>query len=140
MSADEFEILVTELLTAIGFDAEHVGQPGDGGIDITGKLRIYEFATVDLMVQVKRYAKGKIDHRAVKQFRSSVPEKTQAAFVTTSDFTPKARDEAEKAGFKKIGLINGDQLIDILIETYENLSDEVRDKLKLRKPLIPGSK
>lgn len=140
LSAEEFEILIQQLLTAIGFDAEHVGKSGDDGIDVVGKLRVYEFAAVNLLVQVKRYHSGKVDHNAIKRFRSSVPERSQAAFVTTSDFTSKARDEAEKEGFKKIGLINGTQLVDILIEHYDDLDVEVRNQLKLRKVLIPGTK
>ena len=140
LSAEEFEILIQQLLTAIGFDAEHVGRSGDDGIDVIGKLRVYEFAAVNLLVQVKRYRSGKVDHNAIKHFRSSVPERSQAAFVTTSDFTAKARDEAEKEGFKKIGLINGPQLVDILIEHYDDLDMEVRGQLKLRKTLIPGTK
>ncbi len=139
LSADEFEILVTELLTAIGVDAEQVGRPGDEGVDVIGKLRVYEFATVDLLVQVKRFASGHVNHNEIKRFRSSVPERAQAAFVTTSKFTSKARDEAEKEGFKKIGLISGAQLVDILIEHYDDLSAEVREKLNLRKTLIPGT-
>lgn len=138
LSAGDFEILVTELLTAIGFEARHVGKSGDDGIDVAGVLRVYEFAEVDLKVQVKRYKlQSKINQAAVKHFRSSVPEKSQAAFVTTADFASKARDEAEKTGFKKIGLINGSQLVDILIEHYAALSPEMREKLNLRPTLIP---
>lgn len=138
LRADEFEILVKELLSAVGFDdAEHRGQPGDGGIDVTGKLRVYDFASIDIMVQVKRYKSGAIDHKAIKNFRSSIPDQAQAAFVTTSNFTEKARQEAEKDGFKKIGLINGSQLVDILTDHYDDLSEELRDKLNLRKTLIP---
>lgn len=140
LSADEFEILVGELLTVIGFDAERVGKVGDGGVDVKGKLRVYEFATIDLMVQVKRYASGKISHQDIQRFRSSVPERTQAAFVTTSDFTAKAREEAEREGFKKIGLINGVQFVDILVEHYDDLSEEVRNQLNLKKTLLPGTK
>ncbi|MCC6615301.1 MAG: restriction endonuclease [Anaerolineae bacterium] len=135
---DELEILVKELLAAIGFeDAEHKGRPGDEGIDVTGKLAVYEFAAIDIMVQVKRYKSGRVEHRAIKAFRSSVPERAQAAFVTTSDYTAKAREEAQKEGFKKIGLINGGQLVDILVEHYDSLSEELRRKLNLRKTLFP---
>lgn len=137
LSADDFEILVTELLSAIGFDAQHVGKTGDDGIDVRGTLRVYDFASVDLSVQVKRYKSGKINQSLIKQFRSSVPERSQAAFVTTSDFNSAAREEAEKEGFKKIGLINGVQLVGILIEHYDDLDQAVREKLNLRKTLIP---
>jgi restriction endonuclease Mrr len=46
-----------------------------------------------------------VNHTAVKEFRASVPEKAQGAFVTTSRYAKKAREEAEKEGFKRIGLI-----------------------------------
>lgn len=138
LRADEFEILVQELLAAIGFeDAEHTGRSGDEGIDVTGKLSVYEFASIDIMVQVKRYHSGKINHGMIRAFRSSVPERTQGAFVTTSDYTEKARAEAQRDGFKKIGLINGSQLVDILVEHYDDLSDDMRKRLNLRKTLVP---
>lgn len=137
LSAGDFEILVTEMLNAIGFEAEHVGKSGDNGVDVEGVLRVYEFATVDLKVQVKRYTQNKISHTDIKHFRSSVPEKSQAAFVTTSDFNKKAREEAEKRGFKKIGLINGKQLVGILVEHYDSLSPELKEKLNLQHTLIP---
>lgn len=138
LRADEFEILVRDVLAAIGFeDAEHTGRSGDNGIDVKGKLAVYDFASIDIMVQVKRYKSGRIDHQIIRDFRGRVPERSQAAFVTTSDFTERARQEAQKEGFKKVGLINGSQFVDILIEHYDDLSDEVRAKLNLRKTLIP---
>jgi restriction system protein len=136
---DEFEILITNLLTALGFEAEHTGKTGDGGVDVQGTLNVYNFATVDLNVQVKRYKLGStISHKTVRDFRASVPEKVQATFVTTSTYTQKAREEAEKEGFKKIGLIDGGQLVDILVEEYEHLPLEVREKLGLRRVLVPS--
>lgn len=137
LSADEFEILVEALLGAIGFDAKKVGKSGDNGIDVEGTLSLYEFASVELKVQVKRYARDRISHNAIKDLRGSLPDQSQGAFVTTSDYTAKARDEASKEGFKKIGLINGEQLVDILIEHYDDLPSEIKDKLNLRRMLIP---
>lgn len=141
LSPDEFEILITELLAGIGLtNAEHTGKSGDDGVDVQGTLEVYSFMSVDLKVQVKRYAHDKISHQTIQQFRSRVPERSQAAFVTTSDFTSKAREEAEREGFKKVGLINGIQLVGILVENYDHLSEEVKTKLGLRKTLIPGLK
>ncbi len=138
LTPDEFEILVTELLSAIGFESEHVGKSGDNGIDVQGKLDVYGFANVDLMVQVKRYRPGAtIDHKIIKSFRGSVPDRCQAAFVTTANFTAKAREEALRPGYKRIGLINGAQLVDLLTEHYDDLSPELKEKLHLRMTLIP---
>lgn len=139
LDSDEFEILVTELLTALGFEAEKTGKSGDGGVDVQGRLTVYNFAAVDLNVQVKRYKLGNtVGHNAIKEFRASVPDKAQAAFVTTSGYTRKAREEAEREGFRRIGLIDGEQLVDILAEEYERLPAEVREKLGLRRVLVAG--
>jgi restriction endonuclease Mrr len=92
---------------------------------------------VDLKVQVKRYRLGNtVDHNTVEEFRSSVPGQAQAAFVTTSGYTRKAREEAEREGFKRIGLIDGRQLVDVLSEEYDRLPAEVREKLSLRRVLV----
>ena len=137
LDADEFEILVSELLTALGFEAEKTGKTGDGGVDVEGALTVYGFANMDLRVQVKRYKlTNTVGPKDIKEFRASVPEKAQAAFVTTSGYTKKAREAAEKEGFKRIGLIDGGQFVDILTEEYDRLPTGVREKLRLRRALV----
>jgi restriction system protein len=138
LDPDEFEMLITELLTALGFEAEKTRKTKDEGVDVEGTLNIYGFASVDLSVQVKRHAiANTIGPRPIKDFRASVPERAQAAFVTTSRYTKPARKEAEKEDFKRIGLIDGEQLVDILTEQYERLSIEMRERLGLRRALVP---
>lgn len=78
-----------------------------------------------------------IDRQEIKKFRGSVPERSHAAFVTLSDFSKDARDEAIREGYKRIGLINGRQLVDLLVEHYEDLSDEMKLQLRLRYALMP---
>ncbi len=137
LDADEFEILVAELLTALGFEAEKTGRTGDGGVDVEGTLDVYGLASVDLRVQVKRYkVTSDIGPKVIKEFRASVPDKAQGAFVTTGGYTETARREAEREGFKRIGLIDGGQLVDILAEEYDRLPQEVREKLGLRRALV----
>ena len=139
LDADEFEILVAELLTALGFEAEKTGRAGDGGVDVEGALHVHGFASVDLRVQVKRYkVASNVGPKAIKEFRASVPDKAQGAFVATSGYTEKARQEAEREGFKRIGLIDGGQLVDILAEEYDRLPQEMREKLGLRRALVVG--
>ncbi len=138
LDPDEFEILVAELLTALGFEAEKTGRTGDGGVDVEGTLDVYGLASVDLRVQVKRYKLGNtVGHKDIRDFRSSVPDKAQGAFVTTSGYKRKAREEAEREGFKRIGLIDGEQLVAILAEEYDRLPPEVREKLGLRRAVVP---
>lgn len=60
LDAGEFEVLVSSLLTAMGFEgSEVVGGPGDGGVDAKGVLQVANVAHIDLYVQAKRYAKDR---------------------------------------------------------------------------------
>lgn len=134
----EFEILVGHVLSAVGFDGtEVVGKPGDGGVDATGELNVAGLAKIKIFVQAKRY---KIDARiagtTVKQLRQSIPSNGQGAFITTADFQKAAHDVALETGFPRIGLVNGRQLVDLLIEHWDDIDEEFRKRLGLRTGLV----
>jgi len=134
----EFEILITHLLTVIGFEgSEHLGKIGDGGVDATGELNISNLAKVKVFVQAKRYKLGtKISAGTVKALRQSIPFGGQGAFITTCDYQTAAKEVALESGFPRIGLINGKQLVDILVEHWANLPTEFKDKLGLKLGLV----
>ena len=134
----EFEVLITHLLTALGFEGgEHLGKPGDGGVDATGELNIANLAKVKVFVQAKRYKLGaKISANVVKQLRQAIPFGGQGAFITTADFDKKASDVAQEAGFPRIGLINGNQLVDLLVEHWDDIPTDFQDLLGLRPGLV----
>ena len=89
----EFEILITHILTALGFEgSEHKGKVGDGGVDATGELNVANMAKIKLFVQAKRYKLGtKINANVVKALRANIPSGGQGAFITTSDYQKKAK-------------------------------------------------
>lgn len=136
----EFEILITHILTALGFEgSEHIGKVGDGGVDATGELSISNMVKVKLFVQAKRYKLGSnITASVVKALRSNIPSGGQGAFITTADYQDKAKEIAVEDGFPRIGLINGNQLVDILAEHWYDIPVEFRDKLNLKIGLIPN--
>lgn len=136
----EFEILVKHILSALGFEgAEHTGRTGDGGVDVKGILDVSGLARIQLFVQAKRYQQGsKISANVVKELRSSIPQGAQGAFITTADFQHKAKEIANEAGFARIGLINGEQLVDILTEHWEDIPTDFKEKLNLKLGLITG--
>ena len=72
----------------------------------------------------------------VKQLRTAIPVGGQGAFITTADFQSAAAEVAVEAGFPRIGLINGKQLVDLLVEHWQDLPIEFRDRLGLRIGLI----
>ena len=135
LSAKEFEILVGELLAALGFDDPEVtGKPGDGGVDVKGVLNVSNLANVELFVQAKRYKSNQVGASDVHKLRETISQSGQGAFITTSDYQSKAHEAAE--GFPRIGLINGHQLVDLLIEHWGAISEEFREQLGLKPGLI----
>jgi restriction system protein len=134
----EFELLITDLLTALGFEgSEHTGKVGDGGVDATGELNVSNLAKVKVFVQAKRHKIGsKIDANTVKALRQNIPNGGQGAFITTSDYQDAAKKIALEPGFPRIGLINGNQLVDILVEHWEDISEDFKKKLNLKLGLV----
>jgi predicted Mrr-cat superfamily restriction endonuclease len=140
LDAKEFEILVGHLLTALGFEGSQVtGRSGDGGVDAIGELNAFNLAKVKVYVQAKRYAPGtKIAANIVKQLRQSIPVHGQGAFITTTDFQSSAHDVAVESGFPRIGLVNGRQLVDLLIEHWDDIPAEFQNRLGLKPGLVRG--
>jgi hypothetical protein len=138
LDAGEFEVLVGHLLTALGFEGSEVtGKPGDGGVDATGELNVFNLAKVKVFVQAKRYAIGtKITASTVKNLRQAIPFGGQGAFITTASYQPAAADVALEPGFPRIGLINGHQLVDLLVEHWNDIPEEFRERLGLKPGLV----
>lgn len=134
----EFEVLITHLLTALGFEgSEHSGRSGDGGVDATGMLNVANLAKVKVFVQAKRYKLGsRISAGVVRQLRQAIPFGGQGAFITTADFQSAAAEVALEPGFPRIGLVNGRQLVDLLVEHWDSIPQEFRERLGLRSGLV----
>ncbi|MBX7237482.1 MAG: restriction endonuclease [Caldilineales bacterium] len=115
---ERFEALIRELLIQMGFDENTVKTTpysGDGGIDVTGVYRAAGLTNVSAAVQVKRW-KGNVGAPVVTQLRGSLEVHQQGIIITTSDFSKSAREEASAPNKTRIGLINGKELIDLLIK------------------------
>lgn len=138
LDAKEFEILVGHLLTALGFEGSEVtGKSGDGGVDATGELNVSNLAKVKVYVQAKRFKLGaKVSANTVKQLRQAIPIGGQGAFITTADYQARATEVALEPGFPRIGLVNGRQLVDLLIEHWADIPEDFRDLLGLKPGLV----
>ncbi|MDQ3816797.1 MAG: restriction endonuclease, partial [Acidobacteriota bacterium] len=88
---------------------------GDGGIDVRGTMVVGDVIRTRMAVQVKRW-KNNIQSPTIQQVRGSLGTHEQGLIITTSDFSSGARTEAERANAIPVALMNGDQLIELLIE------------------------
>ncbi len=134
----EFEILVAHVLTAVGFEGSEVtGKSGDGGVDATGELNVANLAKVRIYVQAKRYKRDtSITATTVRGLRQAIPFGGQGAFITTAKFQQKAYEVALEPNFPRIGLINGEQLVDLLVEHWGTIPVDFQEKLGLKPGLV----
>ena len=110
-----FEQLVGELLRALGIsDVEVTAYHGDTGIDATGVYELAEGLEVRIAVQAKRQ-KNSVGRPVVQALNGSLKPSEQGLIITTSDFPGSARAEAAREDKPSIWLINGTQLVKLLI-------------------------
>lgn len=117
---DFFERLIVQLLVAMGYggsasDAGRaLGKSGDGGVD--GVIDQDALGLDRIYVQAKRYADNKVSAGDIRDFFGSLDrfKATKGLFVTTSGFSPAAKETAELLS-KRIVLIDGTTLTRLMI-------------------------
>lgn len=127
MPPKKFEGLVLDLLLEMGFDETSLKVTPyvrDGGIDVMGVYRAAGLTEVNAAVQVKRW-KNNVQAPTVTGLRGSLQVHQQGIIITTGGFSSGARKEAEAPGKTRIGLIDGKQLIELLVKHHVGTADRV---------------
>ena len=119
--SDFFEELVLDLLVEMGYggsraDAETVGRSGDGGID--GIINQDKLGLDAIYVQAKRWEDGNVGSPDIDKFSGALTRQgaSKGVFITTSSFTDPAKEAANESAGPKIVLIDGDQLVQLMID------------------------
>jgi restriction system protein len=114
----QFEQLIKDLLTEMGYEDIIVTSPtNDKGVDVTA-ISQQGITTVKEVIQVKRYVKGNVQRTDLDKLRGSLHrfDAFQGTIITLSNFSKGAKEAAYEKGAAPITLIDGDKLIDMLIE------------------------
>ena len=117
MEPYSFEKLIRQLLVALGYaDVEVTKQANDKGVDVKGKIELGITSVVEV-VQAKRQ-RGNVGRPVLDQLRGSLHRfgAVRGTVVTTADFSKGAKEAAFEAGVAPITLIDGQKLVDLLIE------------------------
>ncbi len=112
-----FERLVGSLLEAMDYqNVDVVGASGDGGVVVKAEIEL-GITSVREVVQVKRHKRA-IQRKDVDALRGSLHrfDAVRGSIVTTSSFAKGAQKSAFTPAQAPITLIDGDKLIDLLIE------------------------
>lgn len=114
-----FERTVMKLLLAMGYggvtgDGEVTGKSGDGGID--GVIREDKLGLDVVCLQAKRW-EGTVGRAVVQQFVGSMDyiRAKKGVILTTSTFSREAISFVDRIEGKKVVLIDGDQLAELMV-------------------------
>lgn len=113
----QFEHLIRDLLEAMGYeDVQVTAQSGDRGVDVVATVQ-FGITTVTEVVQVKRY-KGSIARPVLDQLRGALPyhKAIRGTIITLGTFTRGCKEVALFPGAPPITLIDGDRLIELLVQ------------------------
>ena len=131
---DFFEELVLDLLIEMGYgvsrgDAEAIGRSGDGGID--GIIKQDKLGLDLIHIQAKR-RQDIVTVGTVRDFAGALDSKgaRKGIFITTSDFTRPAKKFVEEVTSRRIILIDGKQLVQLMID--HNLGISLGDFYQLK--------
>lgn len=116
MDAHKFEEVIGMLLERLGFeDVAVTSKSNDGGIDVIGQLVVADVIRTRMAVQVKRWT-ANIQRPEVQRVRGSLGVHDQGLIITTGGFSSGAREEASKPNAVLVALMDGEVLVDQLIE------------------------
>jgi restriction system protein len=130
-----FERLVVDVLVAMGYGGSRkdagqaVGQSGDGGID--GIIKEDKLGLDTIYIQAKRW-EGTVGAPSVQGFAGALMGKKarKGVFITTSHFSQQAINFANGIDHLKIILMDGEQLVNFMIDHDVGVTEEDRYTLK----------
>lgn len=132
MNPYEFQFLVADLLTAMGYYVSWVSPPGkDDGIDIIAFADPLGMRPPRIKVQVKRYDKP-VAISDVSAFMGNLGAEEVGLFVSTGNFTKDAEQKVRTDKQHRVTLIGLDALIKLWVQHYDKLGQAAKLRLPLR--------
>lgn len=125
LSPESFEMFSKKLLDIYGFKRTKVtNYVKDGGIDGYGELKV-GITHLNVAFQSKRWKNNSVSRVEIDKFRGAIQgEFEQGIIFTTSKFTKEALGATRKPGAVPIILIDGESLVDIMIEKRFGIDTE----------------
>lgn len=125
------EDLVADLLRAMGYKVTQSHKGGDRGIDIV----IYKDELPPrIVVQVKSYDQD-VPEKDVQALKGAMNNNDYGLFVTLTDYKDNAKKYLNE--HTEIRGIDGRELVDLLLQYYDKLSDKFRAIIPLKSVYIP---
>jgi restriction system protein len=130
-----FADFVAHLLNTMGYRTRVSGEGTDGGIDIIAHKDELGFEPPIIKVQVKSGENTSVGDPIVKALTGNVDPKEFGLFITLGTFTNQAKQFAR--GRANLRLINGDDLVDLILAHYEEFDSRYKAILPLKRVYVP---
>jgi restriction system protein len=129
----QMQDLVGGVLQAMGYQVRVSPKGRDGGIDILAHRDAFGFEQPIIKVQVK-HRRSTVSSAEVQQLLGTNPIGASSLFVSTGGFTSSAISIAQQNGVKLLDL---SQLVELLLNWYDQIPDEIKSLVPLRKTFLP---
>lgn len=98
-------------------DVEATRLSGDKGVNVVGRIKV-GITPVSEVIQARRQTKGNVGRPVLDALRGSLHRWSaqRGTIVTTASFSPGARDAAFETGAPPIQLIDGNELVELLVQ------------------------
>lgn len=129
-----FAQFIAHLLGTMGYRTRVSPEGPDGGIDIIAHKDELGFEPPIIKVQTKS-SEGSIGDPVVSALYGKVGSGEFGLLVTLGSFTAQARGFAKSKS--NLRLIDGDELVELVFQHYENFDSRYKGLLPLRKVFVP---
>ena len=130
LSGYDFEHFTAHLMRCIGYTARVSEKSGDGGVDVIAHTDQLGFQPPIIKIQCKRQT-SQIGEPEVSQLLGTLGEGEFALFVTLGSYTRQAR--VRERNNPRLRLIDGEELVDMILQSYEAMSPRYRALIPLKK-------
>lgn len=129
-----FADFIAHLLNTMGYRTRVSPEGADGGIDIVAHKDELGFEPPIIKVQVKS-SEGSIGDPAVSALYGKVGDREFGLLVTLGTFTAQAKGFARSKS--NLRLIDGDDLVQLIFQHYDQLDSRYKGLLPLRRVFVP---
>jgi restriction system protein len=129
-----FAHFVAHLLGTMGYHTRVSPEGSDGGVDIVAHRDDLGFEPPIIKVQCKS-SEGKVGDPEVSALYGKVGDDEHALFITLGYYSPQARADARAR--THLRLIDGNELVDLVLAHYEKFDTKHKTLLPLRRVYVP---
>lgn len=137
LSGFEFEHFAAHLMECMGYTARVTEKTGDGGVDVIAHKDALGFQPPIIKIQCKRQT-AQVGEPEVSQLLGTLGEGEYALFLTLGSYSRQARIRERNS--PRLRLIDGEQLVDMILDHYPQMSPRYRNMLPLRQIYVPDLK